>query len=224
MSALVVRGLTKTFRSHLRGGAESVVLRDLDLDLPEGSCTAVTGPSGSGKSSILRCIYRTYLPDTGSIRLHVGGGVVDLAAADDRTVLTTRRERLGLVTQFLHVIPRRSAVDLVAAEGVDRGEAAERLRRLGLADDRLESPPATFSGGERQMVGVAIALARPRPVLLLDEPTASLDPARRDRALQEVLRRKRAGATLLAVFHEVPALPGLVDRVLTLRDGRLVAA
>lgn len=222
MSAgLCVRGLSKHFTAHLRGARRTTVLADVDLDVAAGSFTAVTGPSGSGKSSLLRCVYRSYRPDGGSIVVEAEGGNIDLATADARAVLETRRSTIGLATQFLQVIPRVSALDLVAAAGADRTIAADYLARLGLDADRADDPPATFSGGERQMVGLAMALARPRPLLLLDEPTASLDPVRRALALAAIGLHKRSGGTVLAVFHEVPDVPGLVDEVVALRDGRL---
>jgi alpha-D-ribose 1-methylphosphonate 5-triphosphate synthase subunit PhnL len=223
-AAVSVRGLTKRFTHHLRGGARTTVLDGANLEVDAGQVVAITGPSGSGKSSLLRCVYRTYRPDAGSVVLSSGGESVDLVAASDRTVLDARRRLVGLVAQFLHVVPRVAAADLVAAEGCGREEAAGLLGRLGLSPARALDPPATFSGGERQIVGLAMALARPRPFLLLDEPTASLDPARRALALGELARRKEEGTTMLAVFHDVPREGGLVDRVVAVRDGKVVPA
>src|SRR5262249_37948596 len=135
----------------------------------------VKGPSGSGKSSLLRCIFGSYLPTDGSVVLTAAGASVDLTAISERQLLAVRAELMALASQFLQVIPRVSAVDLVAAQGLARKQAAELLLSLGLEHDLLELPPASFSGGERQMVNLAMALARPRPLLLLDEVTASLD-------------------------------------------------
>jgi alpha-D-ribose 1-methylphosphonate 5-triphosphate synthase subunit PhnL len=222
MIALEIHGLEKRFVSHLHGGAELIVLRGVELELERGSCTVLRGPSGSGKSSVLRCAYRTYRADAGRILVRAGGEDVDMASASDREVLRAR-SRIGLATQFLHVVPRVGAADLVAEQGMSLDEAREALDALGLPVALHDSAPATFSGGERQIVNLAIALARPRPILLLDEVTASLDPERRRRALRMIAERKQAGATLLAVFHDVPDTPGLVDRVLEMRGGRLVA-
>lgn len=224
MNVLSLVGVRKRFVRHLQGARELLVLDGIDLDVEAGTCTVLRGPSGSGKSSLLRCVYRTYRPDSGSIVLSCDDERLDLAVADDRAVLSARRRLLALATQFLQITPRVGAVDLVAQEGMEREEAAELLRSLGLASELLEVAPATFSGGERQIVNLAITLAHPRPVLLLDEVTASLDPARRALALRALARRRDAGVTLLAVFHDPPEHAGLVDRVLELRDGRLVAA
>jgi alpha-D-ribose 1-methylphosphonate 5-triphosphate synthase subunit PhnL len=219
-----VSGLRKGFTRHLLDGRRVEVLRGVSLEVATGSCTVITGESGSGKSSLLRCVHGTYHCDAGSIVLRHQGVDLDVAGACPREVIAARRGLMALATQFLEAIPRIAAVDLVAAAGVAREDAADRLLRLGLGEPLLEAPPATFSGGERQIVNIARALATPRPLLLLDEITASLDHGRRDRALAAVLARKREGATILAVFHDVPGLPGLVDEVLTMRHGALVAA
>lgn len=224
MSAeLHVRDLRKTFVRHDRGGQRLDVLCGVDLDLNPGTFTVIEGPSGSGKSSLLRCIYGSYLPSDGSILLTAAGVTVDLAAIPERQLLDARVRLVGMANQFLQVVPRVAAVDLVAAEGLSRQEAAELLLSLGLDHDLLELPPAGFSGGERQMVNLAMTLARPRPLLLLDEVTASMDTTRRGLALRALRQCKLAGATLLAIFHDVPAQGGLVDRVVKMREGRLAA-
>jgi alpha-D-ribose 1-methylphosphonate 5-triphosphate synthase subunit PhnL len=219
-AALEIDDLRKRFVRHLRGGRVLDVLRGASLTVADGECVVLTGPSGSGKSSLLRCVYRTYRPDGG--RALLPGGP-DLANADDRTVLRARRARIAMATQFLEVTPRIGAADLVAAHGVERDEAVERLRALGLGPELVDAPPATFSGGERQIVNLAIALARPGSLLLLDEVTASLDRRRREAALRALVERKRAGTAMLAVFHDLPETPGLVDRVVQMRDGRVVS-
>lgn len=243
---LRVHDLTKTFTNHLRMRPQTrTVLRGVSLDVPAGACIALTGASGSGKSSLLRCVYGTYAADAGAVIVPrrfplptgttVGdenGAGADVVGADPRTLVGLREHSMGMVTQFLSVPPRVPALELVAsAAGTshedDRGrdEAATRARdllaSLGLAAELHDQPPSTFSGGERQLVNIAIALAKPRPLLLVDEATASLDPTRRDAVLAALGERKQAGAALLAIFHEVPDTPGLVDEVLHLRNGRI---
>lgn len=220
---LSVLGLVKTFVPHLLDARPRPVLAGVDLQVPAGSCVVLTGPSGSGKSSLLRCVFRTYKPDSGRVLLTVGEQVTDLASASDRDVLAARLSTIGMATQFLYVVPRLSAVELVTAAGLPADRAAESLTELGLSRDLLNAPPATFSGGERQIVNIAMALARPRPLLLLDEVTASLDHERRARVLAALAAAKQVGTTMLAVFHDVPTTPGLVDSVVRLTDGRAAA-
>ncbi len=220
-AVLEVRELRKTYTQHLFGGRRLPVLRGVDLAVGPGELVVVRGSSGSGKSTLLRCVYRSALADGGRILLDGGGPPLDLVAASEREVLVARRERMALATQFLQVVPRVPAVDLVAGEGLEAAAAGDLLRRLGLPVDLHDLAPATFSGGQRQVVNLAMALARPRPLLLLDEVTAALDPARRAVVLAELRARKRAGAAVVAVFHDVPEGAGLVDRVLAMRDGEL---
>ena len=220
--AITVHGLVKEFVNH-HAGSKRRVLDGVELAVPAGSCVALTGASGSGKSSLLRCLYRTYLPDAGSALVDVPGGEVDMAVADERTVLDVRRRWVALVSQFLRVVPRLSARTLVCdSGGMSLSDAGALLAELGLTAERVDAPPATFSGGERQLVNIAMALARSVPVLFLDEATAALDSQRRARVLAAVRERKQAGTTVLAVFHDVPAIGGLVDDVRLLKKGRVV--
>ena len=219
---LRVHRLHKTYTRHLFDGRKLEVLRDVDLELSPGTFTLLTGPSGSGKSSLLRCVYRSASIDSGSIVLRFNGSEIDMVAANDRTVLETRRNYIGMATQFLSVVPRVGALDLVREAGLESDAARDLLRAIGLSDAHFDVPPATFSGGERQMLTLALTLASARPLLLLDEVTASLDRRRKRTAYEILLERKRAGVTMLAVSHEIPDLPGLVDRVLTMREGAVV--
>lgn len=220
---LTISGLRKSFTRHLFDGKRLEVLRGVDLVLHPGTFTLLQGASGSGKSSLLRCVYRSCLADAGSIVLRCGSFERDLASADERTMLALRRTHVGLATQFLAVVPRVAAIDLLRENGLDAEAAAELLGALGLPRELFDVPPATFSGGQRQILNVALALSLPRPLLLLDEVTASLDPERRRAVLRVLLERKRAGVTMLAVSHEIPGLPSLVDRIATMRSGVVAA-
>jgi alpha-D-ribose 1-methylphosphonate 5-triphosphate synthase subunit PhnL len=224
MSAqLTIQGLRKSYVRHLLDGQRLDVLRGVDLELAPGTFTVLSGASGSGKSSLLRCIYRSAVADGGSIVLQTGDETIDLIGADERTVLALRRTSIGMATQFLSVVPRVGALDLIMERGLPRAEAEGLLAAVGLTEAHFEVPPATFSGGQRQMLNLALALARRQPLLLLDEVTASLDRRRKTLAYAVLLERKRAGATMLAVSHEVPDVTNLVDRVVTMRDGRVAA-
>lgn len=222
-AALTIAGLRKSFTRHLFDGQRLEVLCGVDLELAPGSFTVLTGASGSGKSSLLRCIHRSAAVDEGEMVLRTQDGAIDLVAADDRAVIALRRTHIGMATQFLSVVPRVGALDLLVETGLPADEAGALLQTIGLTREHFDVPPATFSGGQRQMLNLALVLAHERPLLLLDELTASLDRERKRTAYAALLERKRAGVTTLAVSHEIPDLPGLVDRVVTMRDGRIAA-
>jgi alpha-D-ribose 1-methylphosphonate 5-triphosphate synthase subunit PhnL len=209
-SVLQAQGLAKTFTLHGRGGARLPVFEGIDFALGAGECLALTGRSGSGKSSLLRCLYGNYAATAGAIRLRHDGEWVDLTAAAPREVLDVRRRTLGYVSQFLRVIPRVSTLDIVAeplrrlGRPADeaRAVAARWLARLNL-DERLWSlPPATFSGGEQQRVNIAHGLIAGHPVLLLDEPTASLDAANRQVVIALIREACERGAAVIGIFHD----------------------
>jgi len=209
-AVLDIAGLEKRFLLHLQGGAEIAVFDRLDLRLEAGECLALTGPSGRGKSSLLKLVYGTYRANAGGIRVLHGGAWVDIVTAEPRIVLEIRRRTVGYVTQFLRVVPRVPAVEVVAEplmlRGVGREEAlaaaGELLRELNIPERLWPLSPSTFSGGEQQRVNIARGLAAPCPILLLDEPTASLDPENRARVLRLIERRRQAGASIMGIFHD----------------------
>ncbi|RIA55610.1 phosphonate C-P lyase system protein PhnL [Dichotomicrobium thermohalophilum] len=220
-AAIRLEGVAKTFTMHLRGGAELPVVRGVAFAVAPGECVALGGPSGAGKSSILKMIYGNYRADAGAIWLRDGSEWVDVARADPRRLLALRRRTLGYVSQFLRAIPRVPARELVAAAARDAGLEADAAmtRAEGLLDrlnvpGRLWSlPPATFSGGEQQRVNLARGLAAEHPILLLDEPTASLDAESRDRAVALIRERRDAGAAILGIFHDAQVRDTIADRV-----------
>lgn len=182
----------------------------------------VGGPSGIGKSSILKMLYGNYAVDQGQILVNNGGRIVDIASADPRTVLEVRRSTLGYVSQFLRTVPRVSTLDVVAeplvARGVSADEARERaselLSRLNLPRDLWQLPPSTFSGGEQQRVNIARGFITDHAVLLLDEPTASLDAANRAVVVSMIRAKKDAGVALLGIFHDEEVREAVADRIL----------
>ncbi len=211
MSAVLkIRNLTKQFRLHLQGGARIPVFDDLNLELAEGEALAVTGPSGKGKSSLLKLIFGTYKAGHGEILVRLGEGWLDLARAAPREVLETRRRTIGYVTQFLRVIPRIPAIDIVAEPLLERGAAATEAReRASKLLDRLNIPerlwslsPMTFSGGEQQRVNIARGFAAAYPILLLDEPTASLDRENKARVLAMIEEARHQGSAIIGIFHD----------------------
>ncbi len=218
---LQVAGLGKSFTLHLQGGVRLPVVANVAFELRAGECVALGGPSGSGKSSILKMVYGNYCADAGSILVADAGGPVEMVGAAPRRVLRLRRERIGYVSQFLRVIPRVPTLDVVAeplllsgtAPEEARRRAAELLARLNLPERLWSLPPATFSGGEQQRVNVARGFIAPLPLLLLDEPTASLDAANRQVVIELIAEKKRAGCGVLGIFHDDETRAAVADRV-----------
>jgi alpha-D-ribose 1-methylphosphonate 5-triphosphate synthase subunit PhnL len=209
-AAIAVEDLYKTFTLHTQGGQELSVLRGVHLAVEPGECVALADPSGSGKSTLLRCIYGNYRPQGGRILVRHDARVVDMVGAEPRVVLDVRRRSLGYVSQFLRVIPRVPALEVVAeplrALGVPRGEAVARaaaaLERLRIPQRLWTLSPVTFSGGEQQRINVARGLAAGHPILLLDEPTASLDAESRALVVELIVEVRRRGTAMLGTFHD----------------------
>lgn len=221
---LKIEGLSKQFQLHDQNKLIPSCAQ-VQLEVFAGELTALIGPTGAGKSSVLKAIYRTYLPSSGRILYRdANDAITDLAQASEHRMLALRKQDLGFVTQFLHCLPRKSAVEVVAEPLVQRGSpretAAERARELlallNVPERLWAVPPATFSGGEKQRVNLARGLiARPR-LLLLDEPTASLDLTTTDRVVDLLQSIKAEGVAMLAIFHHPELVERLADRVVTL--------
>jgi alpha-D-ribose 1-methylphosphonate 5-triphosphate synthase subunit PhnL len=221
-SILTVSGLGKIFTMHLRSGIALPVISNASFALEAGKCAVLHGPSGVGKSSILKMLYGNYAATSGQIVVRHRCRMIDLAAAGPRTVLEIRRETIGYVSQFLHVVPRVSALDIVAEPLVERGvdrkqavaRAGELLSRLNLPERLWNLPPATFSGGEQQRVNIARGFMTDHPIFLLDEPTASLDAANRAVVAKMIGEKKRDGAALLGIFHDTALRDEVADIVI----------
>jgi alpha-D-ribose 1-methylphosphonate 5-triphosphate synthase subunit PhnL len=223
MRVLMLRagGLDKGFTLHLQGGTRIQVLAGIDLDLHAGACVALSGPSGAGKSTLMRTLYGNYRADGGRVLVRHRGAMIDLAQADPRTILAVRRETLGYVSQFLRVVPRVASLDLVAEAAVARGAemAAARVRAASLLT-RLNIPrhlhalaPATFSGGEQQRVNLARGFIAGHPILLLDEPTASLDAENQALVIGLIREATANGVAIAGIFHDAGVRAAVADRV-----------
>lgn len=225
---LEARGLAKTFTLHGRGGVELPVFAGVDIAVGPGECLALTGRSGAGKSSLLRCLYGNYGASAGSITIAHGGRSVNLTTAQAREVIAVRRSTLGYVSQFLRVIPRVPALDVVAQPLRQVGVAAEEARsraaawlaRLNVAERLWQLPPATFSGGEQQRVNIARGLIAGHPVLLLDEPTASLDASNRAVVVDLIREACARGAAVIGIFHDEEVRDAVATRCLDLESLR----
>lgn len=212
----------KTFTMHLRGGLQLPVLRGVSFQVGAGECIVLAGPSGTGKSSILKMIFGNYRCDEGYIGIRHQDAMLNLARAEPRDILRVRRSTIGYVSQFLRVVPRVATIDVVAEPlvmaGVARqtgGEQAGRLlHRLNIPERLWVLPPSTFSGGEQQRVNIARGFVSGHPILLLDEPTASLDVANRDVVVELIDEKKRAGVAIVAIVHDEDVCCRIADRVI----------
>ena len=219
---LVVSEVAKSFTMHLRDGIRLPVVANVTFSVKAGECVVLGGPSGVGKSSILKMLYGNYGVDEGQILMEHDGKLVNLATAEPRTVLEVRRATLGYVSQFLRVVPRVSALDIVAeplqARGVAiedaRARAAELLSKLNLPTALWSLPPATFSGGEQQRVNIARGFITDHKILLLDEPTASLDAKNRAVVVEMIAEKKAKGTALIGIFHDEEVRDAVADRIL----------
>jgi alpha-D-ribose 1-methylphosphonate 5-triphosphate synthase subunit PhnL len=222
MNAMIeINNAEKTFIMHLQGGVRLPVVSGVSFDVNAGECVVLAGPSGAGKSSILKMIFGNYRCDGGRIGIRHQGGLLDLARAEPREILSVRRATIGYVTQFLRAVPRVPSIDVVAepllAVGVFREEArqkaAQLLRRVNIPERLWSLPPSTFSGGEQQRVNIARGFISDHPILLLDEPTASLDAKNREIVVEEIAAKKRAGVAIVAIVHDDEVRHAIADRI-----------
>lgn len=218
-----IENISKTFVLHQQGGTRLPVLDAVNLRVDKGQCVVLTGQSGSGKSTLLRSLYGNYLPNQGSIQIHcdIDGEAkrVDLVTANPRVIVYLRRHVIGWVSQFLRTIPRVSTLDLVKQPAldvnIDDTTATERaqslLSRLNIPEALWSLAPATFSGGEQQRVNIARGFMVDYPILLLDEPTASLDATNREVVLSLIDEAKARGAVVIGIFHDEEARNRVAD-------------
>jgi alpha-D-ribose 1-methylphosphonate 5-triphosphate synthase subunit PhnL len=217
---LEVRDLRKIFQLHLLDGRIIEPVDGISFNLLSGHVMLVSGKSGAGKTTIIKCIYRTYLASAGEIWFNSQEfGPLELNGAAERMVLRLREREIGYCSQFLKVLPRVPALDVVAEPLVRRGESLEEARkiaatwlaRLRLEESRWQAYPVTFSGGEQQRVNLARAfIAAPR-LLLLDEPTASLDARSKEIVLEIIREAKKAGVGIVVVSHDTEHISTLAD-------------
>jgi alpha-D-ribose 1-methylphosphonate 5-triphosphate synthase subunit PhnL len=220
--ALELAGVAKTFTMHLQNAIRLPVVANVAFTAATGECVVLSGPSGVGKSSILKMIFGNYRCDAGHIIIADGSEFVDVARATPRRILDLRKRMIGYVSQFLRAVPRVSAIDVVAeplvAAGVPRDEARDRaghlLGRLNVPQALWRLPPATFSGGEQQRVNIARGLLPDLPLLLLDEPTASLDRSNGAIVVDLINEKKRRGTAVVAIVHDEEARGRIADRAI----------
>ena len=212
---LELASVAKSFTMHNQSGAQLTVLNNATFNVYAGECVVLDGSSGMGKSTLIKMIYANYCTSAGRISVHPPDGPsIEVSRASPRALVQLRKETIGYVSQFLRVIPRVPALDIVAEPLLDdagdsesaieasRIEAAKWLSRLRIPEHLWQLPPATFSGGEQQRINIARNMIKPRPLLLLDEPTASLDSANTQTVIELIREATSRGAAVLGIFHD----------------------
>jgi alpha-D-ribose 1-methylphosphonate 5-triphosphate synthase subunit PhnL len=217
-----ISSAAKTFTMHLQNGVRLPVVSGVTMQVNAGECVVLAGPSGAGKSSILKMIFGNYRCDEGRIAVRHDGDVIDIASAQPRNILRVRRQTIGYVSQFLRAVPRVATLDVVAepliTNGITKDEARARagslLRRLNIAERLWTLPPSTFSGGEQQRVNIARGFISDMPILLLDEPTASLDGVNRKIVVDLIAEKKQRNVAMVAIVHDDDVRQLIADRTI----------
>ena len=218
---LTIKNLSKTFAMHVGDEKQIKCLESVNLTLEPGKALAIIGPSGAGKSSLLKCVYGTYLVSSGNILYTAADKTVyDLANADLQTMRRLRKHEIGYVSQFFHVIPRVAAIDVLSEPLINLGEgrtaARERaqtlLEMVGIPENLWNMYPSTFSGGEKQRLNIIYGIITKPRLVLLDEPTASLDPESKARVLDLIVELKKQNSMILGAFHDFAAMKTVADQ------------
>jgi len=222
MIRLEVKDLNKTFKVHTRGSIEVKGFENINLTVKNGEFLSLFGPSGAGKSSILKTLYRTYTTTSGSIIFtRDDKSNIDISSASESEILNLRKSEIGYVSQFLQILPRVSAVDVVSeqlifkgeSESISREKAKELLAYLSIREELFDLSPLTFSGGEQQRVNIAKGIIAPKSLLLLDEPTASLDKTNTMKVVEKLKDLKKQGVAMVGIFHDLEAMKIISDRI-----------
>ncbi|WP_425994606.1 phosphonate C-P lyase system protein PhnL [Afipia sp. DC4300-2b1] len=223
MSPMIeISNASKTFTMHLQNGVRLPIMSGVSMRVNAGECVVLSGPSGAGKSSILKMIFGNYRCDEGHILVRHNEAMIDIATAQPRDILRVRRQTIGYVSQFLRAVPRVATLDVVAepliANGIARDDARSQagtlLSRLNIPERLWTLPPSTFSGGEQQRVNIARGFISDMPILLLDEPTASLDGVNRKIVVDLVAEKKMRGVAMVAIVHDDEVRHLIADRVI----------
>ncbi len=224
---LEVKNLSKNFIAHTRGSVEISGFKNISFSLKKGEFLSISGKSGAGKSSVLKVLYRSYLPSGGDVNFYDNGSfIASLTKADDSEILVLREKYIAYVSQFLQVLPRVSALNIVAHPLILQGEseksatqkAKEMLDFFGIKESLFDISPLTFSGGEQQRVNIAQGIIAPKKLLLLDEPTASLDRENRQKVLQKLKSLKEQGISMIGIFHDKESIKFISDHIYNIQE------
>ena len=235
MVILSITNLAKNFYLYNTGGGSPPLqiksCQNISLTLMKGEFIGIVGLSGAGKSTILKCINRSYLPIQGEIIYDSEAfGKIDLAVATEREILYLRRHEIGYVSQFLNVMPRTTAKEHVMNALIDMGtdiqtaeaQAIEMLIYFRLPENLWGIYPATFSGGERLRLNLAHAMVKKPRLLMLDEPTASLDNKTKILVRDMLHKLKKMDTSMIGIFHDIEFMAGVCDNVFNISEGAIV--
>jgi len=230
MEILSIKNLAKSFYLH-QPDLEIPSCHDINITLQKGEFIGIVGRSGAGKSTILKCIHRSYLPLQGDIIYNSEAlGRINLAEAGEREILYLRRYEIGYVSQFLNVMPRTTAkehvmnalIEMDADTQEAASEAEEMLAYFKLPEKLWDIYPATFSGGERLRLNLAHSMVKQPRLLMLDEPTASLDNKTKILVRDILCKMKGACTSMIGIFHDIEFMEGVCDRVFNISEGVIV--
>lgn len=226
MVRLEVKDLHKMFTLHTQGSIQVNGFEEINMSVKKGEFLSLFGPSGVGKSSILKALFRTYTTTSGEILYYKdNGSCIDIASASESEILSLRKSDIGYVSQFLQVLPRVSAVDVVSEPLMLKGESEESARKkakemlayLSIREELFDLSPLTFSGGEQQRVNIAKGIIAPKSLLLLDEPTASLDKKNTLKVVEKLQEIKAEGVSMVGIFHDLEAMKMISDKIYELK-------
>ena len=224
---LEIQNLSKKFYLHEQE-RQIKSCQNINFAVEKGGFIGIVGTSGAGKSTVLRCIYRTYLATSGSVWYDsLAFGKIDLVKAKEREIIQLRKAEIGYVSQFLSILPRTSARNYVINGAQEAGfsyaeasqKAEEMLRYFKLGENLWDLYPNTFSGGEKLRLNLAHAMVKAPRLLLLDEPTASLDNNTKILVKELLMKMKAEGTSMVGIFHDLEFMDGLCDKVFNISEG-----
>lgn len=220
-----IKNLNKSFQLYNQNDTNINVFKNINLRVNKGEVVALTGNSGTGKSTLLKLIYGSYVISKGDVLI----SDINIRKSSPRDILKLRKNKLGYVSQFLRVVPRVPTIDVVIEPLLEIGcekkialkKAQEILERLNIPKNLWNLSPLTFSGGEQQRVNIARGFIHNYPYLLLDEPTASLDQNNKNVVLDLIEKAKLNGSAIIGIFHDETARNKVATREVNLENLRI---